>query len=206
MNVAAFSESAKNDTYAFSVKMIRRYVSFPSTECRKVDPDHMNLGMRYAMLIDPILLDGYENFDVFSINCYSEDSYASIQQAGELTGKPIMVGEFHFGALDAGLLCAGICSVKTQKDRGLAYRVYYENGMNSPYFVGAYYFVLNDQSVLGRFDGENMQIGFLDVCQTPYSEFADAVRSVNESIYEIADGKRTEPTPVVNRIPRLMGF
>ncbi len=205
-NTEAYSEFAKKDLHDFSVKMITSYVSIPSIECKKVDSNHMNLGMRYAMLIDPILLSGHENFDVFSINCYYEDGYELIEKAGKLTNKPIIIGEFHFGAIDVGMLAAGISSVMTQKDRALAYRVYYERAMNSKYFVGAHYFQLNDQATLGRFDGENMQIGFVDVCHKPYKAFVDEVRRVNLSIYKIADGKRTVPEPVVNRIPRLMGF
>lgn len=204
--MASFSEEAKQDAYDFSVKMIRRYVALPSQACKKVDPDHMNLGMRYAMLLDPILLEGYENFDVFSINCYSDDPYKSVQQAGELTGKPVIIGEFHFGAMDAGMLSAGIRSVRTQKDRGLAYRAYYEKGMDSPYFVGSHYFTLNDQATLGRFDGENMQIGFIDVCQRPYGTFIDYVRQTNFSIYDIADGERKSVEKEINRIPQIMGF
>ena len=205
-DAASYSEKAKQDIYDFSVKMITRYVALPSTECRKVDPDHMNLGMRYAMLIDPILLSGYENFDVFSINCYYVDSYDMVEQAGKITNKPIIVGEFHFGALDVGMLAAGICSVMTQKDRGLAYQVYYERSMKSQYFVGSHFFQYNDQATLGRFDGENTQIGFVDVCNKPYDTFINEVRSTNASIYDMADGKFTEPEPAVNRIPRLMGF
>ena len=205
-DAAAYSEIAKQDIHDFSVKMITRYVALPSTECRKVDPDHMNLGMRYAMLIDPILLSGYENFDVFSINCYYVDGYDMTQQAGELTNKPIMVGEFHFGALDVGMLSAGISSVVTQRDRGLAYQVYYERSMKSPYFVGSHFFQFNDQATLGRFDGENTQIGFVDVCNKPYDAFINEVRSANASVYDLAEGKFTEPEPAINRIPRLMGF
>lgn len=204
--IASFSDAARQDAYDFSVKMIRRYVTLPSQACKKVDPDHMNLGMRYAMLLDPILLEGYENFDVFSLNCYSDDPYESVQQAGELTGKPVIVGEFHFGAMDAGMLSAGIRSVRTQRDRGLAYRAYYERGMDSPYFVGSHYFTLNDQATLGRFDGENMQIGFIDVCQHPYTIFIDLVRRTNQSIYNIADGERQSVEDQINRIPQIMGF
>jgi hypothetical protein len=78
--------------------------------------------------------------------------------------------------------------------------------MDSPFFVGAHYFILNDQAVLGRFDGENMQIGFVDVCNKPYGDFVQEVARVNREIYDIADGKRTKPPNKVNRIPRLMGF
>lgn len=205
-NMAAFSEHAKEDAHEFSVKMIKRYVALPSQACKKVDPDHMNLGMRYAMLIDPILLEGHENFDVFSLNCYSDDPYQLVQQAGEITGKPVIVGEFHFGALDAGMLSAGIRSVLTQKDRGLAYRAYYEKAMDSPYFVGSHYFTLNDQATLGRYDGENMQIGFVDVCQRPYEAFIELARETNHSIYSIADGERIDPEAEINRIPQIMGF
>ena len=117
-----------------------------------------------------------------------------------------MIGEFHFGAPDAGMLAAAICSVATQQDRGAAYRVYYEGAMNSPYFVGAHYFSLNDQPVLGRFDGENCQIGAVDVCHKPYEIFLKEAARVNKEIYSLADGKRSDPQPQVNRIPRMMGF
>ena len=204
--VSGFSEAAMEDARSFSEILIRRYVTVPSKACLKVDPDHMNLGMRYAMLLDPILLSGHENFDVFSINGYDADCYPNIQKAGELSSKPVMIGEFHFGAPDAGMLAAAICSVATQTDRGAAYRVYYEGAMNSPYFVGAHYFSLNDQPVLGRFDGENCQIGAVDVCHKPYGVFLEGAAKLNGEIYEIADGKRSDPQPEVNRIPRMMGF
>lgn len=204
--VSTFSEAAMADAKAFSEIMIQKYVTVPSQACRKIDPDHMNLGMRYAMLLDPILLSGHENFDVFSINGYDADCCPNIQKAGELSGKPVMIGEFHFGAPDAGMLAAAICSVATQHDRGAAYRVYYEGAMNSPYFVGAHYFSLNDQPVLGRFDGENCQIGAVDVCHKPYEVFLKEATSVNEEIYSLADGKRSDPQPQVNRVPRMMGF
>lgn len=204
--VSAFSPKAMEDAKAFSAIMIRRYVALPSQACRRVDPNHLNLGMRYAMLLDPILLEGHENFDVFSINGYDADCYRSIQLAGEISGKPVMIGEFHFGAPDAGMLTAAICSVASQADRGNAYRVYYESALNSPNFVGAHYFSLNDQPVLGRFDGENCQIGIVDVCLKPYETFANAVTEVNSEIFALADGKRTTPAPAVNRIARMMGF
>lgn len=204
--ISAFSPAAMEDAKAFSAVLIRRYVGLPSAACRRIDPNHLNLGMRYAMLLDPILLEGHENFDVFSINGYDADCYPNIQLAGEISGKPVMIGEFHFGAPDAGMLTAAICSVAGQKDRAGAYRVYYESALNSPYFVGAHYFSLNDQPVLGRFDGENCQIGAVDVCHTPYTTFLEGATEVNREIYALADGKRTIPEPTVNRIARMMGF
>ena len=60
--------------------------------------------------------------------------------------------------------------------------------------------------MLGRFDGENCQIGAVDVCLKPYETFLNGAVAVNTEIYVLADGKRTEPAPTVNRIARMMGF
>ena len=82
-------------------------------------------------------------------------------------GKPVLIGEFHFGALDRGLPSTGLEGVASQEERGVAYRRYVEAAAADPNVVGTHYFVLNDQEVLGRFDGENFQIGFVDVCHRP---------------------------------------
>ncbi|MCM8901818.1 hypothetical protein KVG29_11410 [Caldicoprobacter algeriensis] len=63
------SKKASEDLNEFSRMMIKAYVEIPSVACKRVDPHHMNLGMRYAYIANENLLAGYENFDVFSINC-----------------------------------------------------------------------------------------------------------------------------------------
>lgn len=63
----------------------------------------------------------------------------------------------------------------------------------SPYSVGVHYFTLNDQAVLGRYDGENFQIGLVDTCARPYAEFVDGVQATNRAITEVLAGTR-EPT------------
>jgi len=40
-----------------------------------------------------------------------------------------------------------------------------------------------DQATTGRGDGENYQIGFLDVCDTPYPEIIQASRDVAAEMY-----------------------
>ncbi|MCL2059676.1 MAG: beta-galactosidase [Oscillospiraceae bacterium] len=203
--VASYSPQAYADAEDFSKELIRKYVGVPSVECKAVDPYHMNLGMRYAFITYPMLTEGAEYFDVFTINCYQDDPYNAALEAGELTNMPVMVGEFHFGAMDVGMFSTGQNGGLTQRDRGLAYRVYYERGLNCLYLLGAHYFILNDQALLGRWDGENMQIGCVDVCQNIYEDFVDEVRAVNTDVYALADGKRTMPHPSIQRIPRV-GF
>ena len=102
---------------------------------------------------------------------------------------PIMVGEWHFGALDAGLPAAGIGHVPDQLARGQAYRVYVEDAAAKPWCVGVHYFTLYDQSAIGRFDGENYNIGFVDTCSRPYPALAAAARLSHERLYQVAAGE-----------------
>ena len=186
----ALSKEAEADLTTFSQRMITRYVELPSRMCREVDKNHLNLGMRYAYITDKSLLAGYQNFDVFSINSYSMNPLKDIDAVGQMLNMPVMIGEFHHGALDRGLTATGIRAVENQKERGIAYRYYIEQGARSPYFLGAHYFMLNDQSCLGRYDGENYQIGMLDVCMQKYAEISLSARLCHEDVYLVAAGKQ----------------
>ena len=101
---------------------------------------------------------------------------------------PVLVGEWHFGALDVGLPGSGIGHVRTQEDRGRAYRVYLEDAAAKPWCVGVHYFILYDQSALGRFDGECYNIGFFDVCNRPVRAAVRAARRSHERLYDVATG------------------
>lgn len=153
-------EDAMKDLRDFSAVMINRYVEIPAKEIKKLDPNHLNLGMRYAFITDPVMLSGYENFDVFSINCYQMDPYEQVETLGKLMDKPVMIGEFHFGSLDGGLTATGLRGVTDQTERGIAYQYYLEQGIKSGYFVGAHYFCCYDESCTGRGDGKIMELVF----------------------------------------------
>ena len=97
----------------------------------------------------------------------------------------MLVGEFHFGALDRGLFHPGLVELPNQTARAQAYRDYVEGALHHPQFVGCHWFQFHDQPVLGRAgDEENYQIGFLDVADTPYVETIAAVRSVGYNLYK----------------------
>ena len=188
---SALSAAANEDMRAFSRILLNEYAAVPSQECRKVDPNHMNLGMRWAWIGDPDLVSGWENFDVFSINCYQADAISMMDycvKAG--VDLPMMIGEFQFGALDMGPTATGLFGVLTQTGRARAYRHYVESLAAHPNGVGCHYFQCYDQFALGRFDGENYNIGFLDLCTQPYETFInEGVRVSSQLIYSIMEGK-----------------
>ena len=101
---------------------------------------------------------------------------------------PVMVGEFHFGAMDRGLFHAGLVDVESQQARGQAYETYVRSALEHPNFIGTHWHQFSDQAATGRFDGENFQVGFTDCCDTPYYETINHIRKVGYDMYGIRSG------------------
>lgn len=194
-------DRAGGDTAAFTRRAVERFVSLPAKACRETDPNHLNLGLRWAWIHSDYQLAGHEWLDAFSINCYQlRPDPEMIANLARKTAKPILIGEYHIGALDRGLPSGGIRNTRRLAESVLAYRYYLENAATIPDLVGAHYFQWSDQHVMGRNDGENMQIGLHDITGRPYPEWADICRQVHPRVYELADGRGepfAEPPPVV---------
>ena len=131
------------------------------------------------------------------------DPTSDIERFAQLTGKPVIIGEFHFGALDRGMDATGLRGVTSQAERGVAYRRYMHKAAAHPMCLGAHYFTLYDQAYLGRFDGENYQIGVLDVCSQPYTEFLDGIIRTHGELYEVADGTMAPTEEIAKEIPAI---
>ncbi len=201
---AILTDEANKDLEEFSVMMTERYFRVLSEACKKADPNHLNLGMRWAGVPPRWAVGGMKSFDVFSMNCYREKVPRDVTDEIHARLKmPVIIGEWHFGALDVGLPSSGIGHLKNQADRAKAYRVYIEDAAANPNCVGTHWFTLYDQSALGRFDGENYNIGFLDVCNRPYEEMAAAAIASHEQIYEVAAGRVKPFADVPEYLPKL---
>lgn len=198
--------ASKEDYAAFNRILIRRYVEVPSLCCKKAAPHHLNMGMRYAWVANDDILEGCEAFDVFSINCYQMKPDSDlINRISQKLNRPVMIGEFHFGAADSGLPAYGIRAVATQEERAQAYRYFLEQAAALPALIGVHYFQLNDQPALGRFDGENYQIGVVDVCLRPYELFVKAMKEAHSRMYLIRTGKLEPASECPEEIPKT-GF
>jgi len=146
--------------------------------------------MRWAGVPKDWAVPGMQAFDVFSLNCYQEKlPIANAQKIESLLRMPVMVGEWHFGALDAGLPASGIGHLRNQAERAKAYRVYLEDAAADPYCVGVHWFTMYDESALGRFDGENYNIGLLDVTDRPYRELIEAAKTTHRRLLAVHQGK-----------------
>jgi len=200
----SFTAGALADLRRFSSVMTERYFKTLSRACKAVDANHLNLGMRWAGVPPDWAVNGMRSFDVFSLNCYDEKlPRATAERIGKMLNMPVLVGEWHFGALDVGLPGSGIGHLKNQADRARAYRVYFEDAAADPYCVGVHWFTLYDQSAIGRFDGENYNIGFLDVCHQPYEELSRGAMLSHERMYDVAAGRTAPYSNAPEYLPKL---
>ncbi len=184
------SDTCRSDLWEFSEHMVRKYVEVISEETRKVAPNHLNLGMRYAYISSELLYVAGESFDVFSINGYHSPAPPETKKIYEKSGKPVMIGEFHFGATDRGLPSTGLKGVKNQRQRGIAYRYYLEQGFHRPEMIGIHYFQWMDQPIMGRYDGENYNIGFNDILYQPYEKLYKQAKKAHLNVYPVAAGAK----------------
>lgn len=198
------SEKALEDTWDFSKRIVRRWMSCMTKACRTAAPNHLNLGVRWAWISSDLCYEVADDCDVFAINNYGfEPPLEHFAEIGARTNKPVMIGEFHHGATDRGLPSTGIQGVATTRERGIAYQRYVELCASSPACVGCHYFQYADQPIMGRFDGENYNIGFVDVCFKPYAELLDAAKAAHARVYAIAAGETPPTEEKATRLPPI---
>ena len=90
-------------------------------------------------------------------------------------------------------MAAGIIQVKDQAERGAAYRYYVENAAAHPAIIGTHWFEWIDEPNTGRNDGENYNIGLVDVTDRPYQELVDAMKETHKRLLDVHSGKE-QPT------------
>ncbi len=177
-------KQAANDLKELYALIAERYFSVIREELHRVSPESLYLGCRFAYENDAAARAAAKYCDVVSYNRYVVDNDRFRLPNG--IDKPMIIGEFHFGALDRGPFHTGLQRADDQADRAVRYENYILSAVKNPQIVGAHWFQYGDQAVTGRDqDGENYQIGLLDIGDTPYPETIKAVRKVGYRLYDI---------------------
>ena len=180
----------------FAYSTFTKFLGMVNAAIKKYDPHHLNIGIRYGGVPpDEIIKASKGNFDVYSMNNYGYTvNQNTLNKISDLTGLPIIIGEFHFGTPGRGL-APGLAQTRSQEERGVAYRYYVENAASNPALIGTHWFQWIDQPSTGRSDGENYNIGFVDVTDRPYTELNNATKETFNRLLEVHSGK----TPPVSR-------
>jgi hypothetical protein len=176
----------------FIYRAFEKFLEVTMAAIRRHDPNHLILGLRFGGAnVPPEMLQACRVFDVYSLNVYnSQLDVKRLEEIHRVTGRPIIIGEFHFGVPGRGL-AAGLVQVRDQAERGIAYRHYVEQAAAFPAVIGTSWFQWVDQPCTGRMDGENYNIGIVDVTDRPYPDLVEAMRTTHRRIQAVHAG--TEP-------------
>jgi hypothetical protein len=177
------ADKARPDLAAFYSRLAEQYFRTVREAIRSVAPNQLYLGCRFAWVNDRAAAAAAKYCDVVSYNLYQR-GVANFKFNG---GRevPLLIGEFHFGALDRGLFHPGLVPTDNQPARAQAYKDYVLGALRHPQFVGCHWFEYMDEPTTGRvYDEENYQIGFVDVADTPYCETIAACREVGYKLYD----------------------
>ncbi len=182
---------AEADLAAFGRLLFETYFRTVRGEVRRAAPKKLYLGCRFSTANAEAVRAAARFCDVLSFNWYAYS--VADKKLPQGVDKPVLVGEFHFGALDRGLFHPGLRPAANQAHRAKLFLSYVEGALRNPFIVGAHWFKYQDEPTTGRFDGENFQIGFIDTCDTPYPEMVQAARAVGQKLYPLRAGPAKSP-------------
>ncbi len=174
-------KKARDDLTAFYTKIAETYFKIIREEVKKIAPNQLYMGCRFAWVNDLAARAATKFCDIVSYNRYSYS--VENHRLPDDIDMPVIIGEFHFGALDRGMFHTGLRKTANQQDRADKYKSYVQGALRNPYIVGTHWFQYKDQATTGRGDGENYQIGFIDICDKPYPETIKACRDVGYTMY-----------------------
>jgi hypothetical protein len=179
-------EKCGADLEAFHSQIADQYFRVIRDAVKAAAPDKLYLGCRIAWGSPSVYRAAAKTCDLVSVNIYNRTVTKDLPEG--CVDKPMINGEFHFGALDRGLFHTGLVATKDQQERAECYKAFVTACLKHPRYVGTHWFQWRDQALTGRGDGENYQIGFLTVTDQPYPELVMAAREVAATMYPVRYG------------------
>ncbi len=179
-------KAAEKDILALEAMIAECYFRKTRDALKRCDPEILYLGPRFSGRFTPeVVAIAAKYCDVVSFNIY--EYLPDMRQVDELAlahDFPVIIGEFHFGALDRGMFHTGLRKADNQAERARKYTEYVECAARASWCVGAHWFQYKDQPLTGRGDGENYNIGFITETDSVYPELSSAARELHLRLYE----------------------
>lgn len=168
-----------------------RYYQLVHDSIRRYDEHHLILGDRFATWYPQAVARAAGPYvDVISIN-YAADwkdgqiSPYLLDNLHNITGKPVLISEFYMCAKEnrSGNKNSGgvFPTVLTQPERAAAFRTNLHNLVQLPFVIGAHWFQYYDEPKNGRSDGEDYNMGLVDIDDRPYEDLTGAAASLDVS-------------------------
>jgi hypothetical protein len=172
----------------------RRYYQLVHDSLRQAHPAALILGDRLPLYYNQSAVRAMADFvDVVSTN-YNipvEDGWVApyyFEGLTKLAGKPILISEFFFCAREnrSGNRNNGhLLTVETQAERAQGAAAAVRNFARFPAVVGSHWFQMYDEPTGGRNDGEDYNMGLIDIFNKPYEELIVQLAAENQQIEKI---------------------
>lgn len=172
----------------------RSYFQITTSLIRKYDPNHLILGCRYRGWAPPEVPEGAKGLtDAQSLNYYASDAlldFSTFRSISHLSDQPLIVSEYTFHALDGRSgdrnLSRFPAQVADQEARAAGYREMTSRLARVPFVIGADWFQWMDEPPSGRLgDGEDANMGMVDIHDKPYDLLAAAVRQTTPTLNRV---------------------
>ena len=179
----------------FMAEVYERYGQLMSDAVKAADPNHLILGERYQQFYNPAQVRAASRwFDVISINYGArvQDGWVSpnhLAMLERLSGRPVLIGEYYFAASEnsSGSRNSGTAYpvVKTQLERAAGYATQVRQMASLPSVIGWHWFQYFDQPPEGDTDGEDFNMGLVDIFDREYPLMTEASTMVNSEAYAL---------------------
>lgn len=186
VEVSDYTDAMTADFSALLELYAEEYFRIVAGAVDKLMPNHLYLGARFADwgMTPELRAASSRHVDVMSYNFYREGISDVFWGFLADLDMPSIIGEFHNGSLDSGLLNPGLIHAESQADRGRKYAEYVNSVLDNDWFIGAHWFQYIDSPLTGRaLDGENYNVGFVSVTDQPYEPLVEAAKEVNANLY-----------------------
>lgn len=191
-------DAAKEVANAYLRLAVDRYFKIAAEAIRRHDPNHLVLGCRFAGGAPDIWDIAGKYCDVISLNTYPRIDIERgvpahyiryLRECHKKCGKPMMLTEWSFPALDAGLPCkhgAGM-RVDTQAQKTKCFTHYQTLLFSLPFMIGSNYFMWADEPALGisKTFPEDSNYGLVNVKGKPYKLLTEACSRLNPRACEL---------------------
>ncbi len=189
-------------------QLARDYFRVTSELIRKYDSNHLILGARYKRNVPKeITRASRDHVHAQSVNMYSSNAQPDLKILKSMyseCGRPIIISEYSFHALDgrsgnknkAGFIWG---QVKDQQARAQGYRHFTTRLAQIPYVIGSDWFQWNDEPPAGRYDGEDVNFGVVDIYDRPYSELVNAIKETGVRVDELHENSTRSEEEDISR-------
>lgn len=187
----------------------RHYYQTMERLVRKYDKNHMILGDRYCQFFDLDVVNASRGLvDVNSTNLGSDwpdgtYSHFYLDTLYRVTKKPTVITEFYFAAKEnnTGNRNSGDAfpKVETQAERAKGFAQCLKTFAERPHVIGAHWFQFYDEPPLGRGDGEDWNMGLMDIHGKPYPLMIDVAKKAQPT--KVHAQKIKPVTPAIAQAP-----